>query len=400
LDIGTTPEFAGPIAVARELRGFLESHAGQCERERRVPEVVIERLRESGLFRMMFPRRAGGPGLKLITHIETIAEIAKGCTSTGWVFGLLSGIAGTAAGLPPEAKSLLFPSGDELFCSASALTGIAKPIAGGYLVSGSWGYASGCLHAAWAMNGVQVLDADGAMADRGFAIIPLQNPAVTIEDSWHVAGVAGSGSNTIIARDVFIPSALMLLASNVPDPASLLAMEGLEPRDHWPMEPLFPLVVLAPMLGAAVALLERVTAEMQQRRIVGWSYPARSDSQALVGALGLAGMEIDSAWLHVRRATALVDETAQTRPLSGFEKAQIQSDCGRAAQLVRTAAERLMDVAGPAAFAKSSPMQRLWRDLSLGARHNALNANLSMELYGRALIGLESNIELIPNIAR
>ena len=59
-----------------------------------------------------------------------------------------------------------------------------------------------------------------------------------------------------------------------------------------------------------------------------------------------------------------------------------------------------MDVAGPAAFAISSPLQRLWRDLSLGARHNAVNARLSMELYGRALLGRESNIDLIPNIAR
>jgi alkylation response protein AidB-like acyl-CoA dehydrogenase len=111
-------------------------------------------------------------------------------------------------------------------------------------------------------------------------------------------------------------------------------------------------------------------------------------------------MEIDGAWLHVRQAAAMLDETAQRRPISGFEKARIQADCGRAAELVRAAAERLMDIAGPAAFAVSSPLQRLWRDLALGARHNAVNARLSMELYGRALLDLDSNIDLIPDIAR
>jgi alkylation response protein AidB-like acyl-CoA dehydrogenase len=174
----------------------------------------------------------------------------------------------------------------------------------------------------------------------------------------------------------------------------------LEPRDFWPMEPLFPLVVLSPMLGAATALLERTAAGMGQRGIVGWRFGRRSESPVLVEQLGSAAMEIEAAWLHVRGAAALMDETAQERPLSGFEKARIQADCGRAAELLRTAGDRLMDVAGPAAFATSNPLQRFWRDLSLGTRHNALNARLSMELYGRALLGLESTLTLLPDISR
>jgi alkylation response protein AidB-like acyl-CoA dehydrogenase len=388
------------VARARELRPLFEANAERCETERRVPDEVIQALHDAGLMRMMHPRRAGGPGVPLIAHIETIAEIAKGCASTAWVFGLLSGIAGTAAGLPVEATSILFPAGDELFCSASAPTGTATKVDGGYRVTGRWGYGSGCLHAAWAMNGVVVLGDDGAPVDGGFAIISLHDPHVTIEDTWHVTGVAGSGSNTIVAAAVFVPDALMILASRTPDPLVLLSIEGLEPRDKWPMEPLFPLIVFAPMLGAVDALLEKVAAAMSNRRVAGWGYASHADSQILVGQLGLAAMEIDGAWLHVRRAAAMLDETAQHRPISGFEKARIQADCGRAAELVRSAAERLMDVAGPAAFATSSPLQRIWRDLSLGARHNAVNARLSMELYGRALLGRESNIDLIPDIVR
>lgn len=70
--------------------------------------------------------------------------------------------------------------------------------------------------------------------------------------------------------------------------------------------------------------------------------------------------------MHVRRAVAMIDETAQSRPLSGFDKARIQADCGFAMRQLRRAAERLMEIAGPGSFGASSPLQRLWRDLSLG----------------------------------
>jgi alkylation response protein AidB-like acyl-CoA dehydrogenase len=160
-----------PLAIARSLRPLLAGHAEECERQSRVPEAVMHGLRVSGLFKMMFPKRAGGPGVQLITHLETIAELAKGCTSTAWSFGLLSGVTGAMAGLPPPAPALIFKTGEELCCSAVSLTGKAKRVGEGYVVSGSWGYASGCLHAAWAWNGICVLDDDGNVTDSGFGLI-------------------------------------------------------------------------------------------------------------------------------------------------------------------------------------------------------------------------------------
>jgi alkylation response protein AidB-like acyl-CoA dehydrogenase len=387
---------ADPVAVAASLRPLLESHADDCERERRIVAPVMAALHESGLFHITAPCRAGGPGHRLITHIETVAELAKGCVGTAWAYGLLSGITGTALALPPSVADLLFRSGEELFCSASALTGKAVVVPGGYRVSGRWGYGSGCLHADWALNGVMVNTAQGS--EPAMAFLDLRDAACRIEDNWHMAGMAGSGSNMIVADALFVPDELILWTARTPPAEVLMAMEGLEPRDRWPMEPLFPLGVLAPMLGAATALLEGVVQAMPRRQVVGWFYAGQSGSDALVGATGRAAMEIDSAWLHIRRAAEMLDETAQQRVLTGYDKAQMQADCGYAMELLRTAGNRLMDVAGPGAFALASPLQRLWRDLNVGTRHNALNAQLSVELYGRAIAGLPSNIALLPDI--
>ena len=388
-----------PVAIAASLRPLLMAHADEAEREGRIPEPVFKALRETGLLRMMAPRRAGGFGCNILTHMRTVAELAKGCAGSAWAFGLLSGCTGTAAGMGPEATEILFKTGEELFCSVSSPTGTATPVDGGYRVSGQWGYGSGCLHADWAMNGVKVLDDGGEVVDSAFAIIPLTHTdRVAINNTWHVLGVKGSGSNTIVADQVFVPAPLMMLRSQTPSQAVLLTLPGLEDKERVPQEPLFPLGVLSPTLGAATALLEQVTDNMKTKSVVGWHYPTQASSEVLVQQLGEAAMEIDSAWLHIRRAASYMDDIAPTRVLTGFEKARIQADCGHAMQLLRRAGERLMDIAGPSAFADGNPLVRFWRDLSFASRHNALNSRLSLELYGRGLLGQPSNLMLLANI--
>lgn len=102
----------------------------------------------------------------------------------------------------------------------------------------------------------------------------------------------------IVAENVFVPEELILKPSDTPPPEVLLEMEGLEARDRWPMEPLFPLGVLAPMLGAAMAMLEHVVEVMDRRPVVGWTFTTQTASEALIGMTGRAAMEIDSAWLR------------------------------------------------------------------------------------------------------
>lgn len=391
---------ADPVAIARTLTPLLARHAAAAEQERRASSEAIEAIRAAGLFQTMFPRRAGGAGHKLITQVETIAELARGCPGTAWAFGLLMSVTASAASMGPAVRERVFKTGNELVCSVAGQIGTARAVDGGYIVDGSWAYGSGCMHADWALNGVRFIDDQGAVIDAGFAFLPLAGPDVEIQDTWFTAGLCASGSNTIVARNAFVPVPLALRFSQLRAAAGSVNPATLEPRDRWPVEPLFPLGVLSPMLGAADAMLAIVTANLPKRPTIGWKYANQADSETFVGQLGEAALEIDSAWLHIRRAVNMIDETAQTRALSGFEKARVQADCGYAMRQLRRAGERLMEIAGPGAFATSSPLQRLWRDLSVGSRHTALNTMLSTELYGRALLGQDSNLVLLANLQR
>lgn len=389
-----------PVAIAGSLLPLLAKHADEAERAGQIPAPVLTALKQSGLLRMVAPKRFGGFGCDVITHMRTIAELAKACAGSAWAFGLLSGVTGNAASLPEPIRSQLFNSGDELFCSASGLTGIAKPSGSNYIIDGSWAYSSGCMHADWALNGVIIYDDSGKIVDTGFALIPLKdNPAVHIDITWHVLGVKASGSNTIVAQGLEVPGSLILRASQVPSSAVMLSLPELEPRERLPLEPIFPLGVLSPTLGSAMAMRDHVQSLMTRKKIVGWDYPSQADSHSFVQQFGQASMEIDSAWLHIERAAGMLDDKAQQTPLSGYDKAQIQADAGYAMQLLRQAGERLMDIAGPSAFADNNPLQRFWRDLSIASRHSALQSRLSLELYGRAKLGKPSNILLISDIS-
>jgi len=61
-------------------------------------------------------------------------------------------------------------------------------------------------------------------------------------------------------------------------------------------------------------------------------------------------------------------------------------------KLVREAIDTLVSVCGARAFAEASPIQRMWRDANVASRHGMLATGRNLEIYGRALLGVEDNI--------
>ena len=193
------------LAYARSLRPEIAQRALEAERTRRLPEETVDALRDSGLLRGVLPRRFGGSGIRLIDQIEIAAELARGCGSTAWVYTLLgaatSGVPSLIADQDGREEVLSDPRAAVAAVFASD-KGTAKPVGGkgsDYVVSGTWSFASGCLHAQWFSGGVTFPD-----GTPGAAIMRISD--VTIKDVWHVAGMRGTGSNTVVANEVNVPA--------------------------------------------------------------------------------------------------------------------------------------------------------------------------------------------------
>lgn len=79
-------EAAAPGGWTREgLRGFVERevvpHAGEWDREERIPPEVIRRLAEAGYLGALVPREHGGAGVDTATFGALNEELGRGCSS-------------------------------------------------------------------------------------------------------------------------------------------------------------------------------------------------------------------------------------------------------------------------------------------------------------------------------
>jgi alkylation response protein AidB-like acyl-CoA dehydrogenase len=262
--------------------------------------------------------------------------------------------------------------------------GTARRVGGGYEVNGSWPYASGSQHADWAMVSAKTV---GNEAEEGICMLfaPIGVSGFAIENTWHVTGMRGSSSNSLAAKQTFVSEDCVLAG----DWAKAIgtSVEDADPRDNWPFATVGGLYLIPPVLGAARKLLDLVVANAGKKGVMHWDYPRQVSSHVVLHQIGESAIEIDTALQMVLQAADAVDTTAQQRRLTRTEQVRFQAAQGFAMQLVRTAADRLMSVAGSSGFAASSALQRAWRDIAVGSRHAFLNSDQSFELYGRELTG-------------
>lgn len=381
------------LARARALRPLLEKNAAQCERERRIAEENLRALEDADLFAVLVPERVGGQGASMVTQLEVASELGRGCASTAWVQTLLNVTAWAASLLPPAAQREVFAGlRPARVCGVLTPGGKAVPVAGGYRVSGTWAFASGCLHASWATTGALFPARDPDTSEQGLVCMKLSE--LEIKDTWHVAGMCGTGSHTLIAHEVFVPHHRALGGPPPPADATGAPLPA-APSDRWPVISVLALVLLGPSLGMAEAILDAVRAGLGKSGVSYTLYARKADSGALLHELGKAAMMIESARLLALQCAQKIDAAACGHELDALERAWLRGACGHAAELLRSATESLVSAAGASCFAESNPIQRLWRDLSVATRHAFLATSPSYESYGRALAGLPPVFQLL-----
>ena len=191
------------VAKATALVPLIREYAEQSSAERRVAPEVIAALEAEGLFKLFVPRRYGGYEENLRTAMETIAEVATGDGSTAWAVACSTCARGSAPRSPSRRRMMC--SGRTRTPSAAASSLLAARPSGS--TAATWSaangpYSSGSFAADWGTLGL-ALDVEEGEDPRALALIPKE--AWTIKPTWFVAGMKGSGSDTIVVEDHFVP---------------------------------------------------------------------------------------------------------------------------------------------------------------------------------------------------
>ena len=389
--ITDVPDRSALIARAANIRAILEESAEQTDAGRRLADAAVAALRANGLCRLMVPKRVGGYQTDIRTYIEVMAEIGRGCGSSAWVSSLINVCAWLTSLFPEQAQRDVWGANPDAWVAGSlAPIGEATPVDGGWRVTGKWPWASGSLHAQWAACGIHMKNDKGEMANLGLSLMPMTD--VSIEDTWFMVGMKGTGSNTIVAKDAFVPAHRFL-----PYPKAFHGEYLTEFKDESlyraAFVPLTVLILAGAQLGVARAALDLVKQWAPKRGITHTTFRSQAESSGFQILFADAAMKVDTAFLHAFRAADDLDAAARAvRQMTLEERARVRTDTALVAKTCREAVELLVQAHGTSSLADWNRMQRLWRDVHVASHHAITEWQVNLEIYGKAMLGIEPNI--------
>ncbi|MFD1538858.1 acyl-CoA dehydrogenase family protein [Nonomuraea guangzhouensis] len=378
------------VERAEALLPLLREQAAKTEEDRRVPDEVIDALGAAGLFRLSVPKRYGGLGTDMRTMLEVSAKVAEGDGSTAWVVTLINVCNWLTSLFPAQAQEEVFADPQVKVSGVLTPSSSARRVEGGWRVSGRWFYNSGSWHATWAVLGVPLTDDSGEVVDQALVLVPRAD--FEIEDVWFVAGMRGTGSNCLIVGDVFVPEHRVLSV-----PSAIEGDYGTQHTDELlyraAFVPVLALVLAAPQIGLGRAALRYVTERAGRKAISYTFYETQAESTAFQLQIAEAANRIDTAYLHAVRAASDIDSFAERGEYPPtLLRARVRSDTGVAVQNVVAAIQTLLDAHGAGSFAEVNPLQRIWRDANVAARHAVAVPQIGFEVYGKALLGVDDQI--------
>jgi 3-hydroxy-9,10-secoandrosta-1,3,5(10)-triene-9,17-dione monooxygenase len=312
-------------------------------------------------------------------------EIAHGDGAQAWVANVYAEHAFWIALIPEPAQQEVWGKNPATFVSSS-ISQVGQTVertADGCVVSGRWPFASGAHHAEWTVIG-ELVPEPGGGARYHFLLVPMSD--LSIVDDWHTMGLAGTGSMSVAAERVFVPSHRMLSNAEV--------LAGDTPGARINPNPIYRMPVFGfSGLGLAsipVGIAEAMTLEFGQSiGERGTHGRAAATVPNLLARVSEASAEAHAARLLVLDAARL--NTAKLRGggrLDRADAARTLRNGAYACLLSRRAAARLFEATGGHGIHLGGFMQRGFRDIHAAAAHRGLSWDSATVNFGKLISGL------------
>lgn len=369
----------------RELTPLIRERAAEAERERRLPVESVKELKESGVMRLLQPRRYGGYEADPRLFYESLFAVAAACGSTGWVTGVVGVHPWQIALFPDQVQSEVWGDDPDTWVSSSYMPGGRMvPTDGGYILNGRWSFSSGCDHCQWVILGVIVDRGDGSAPAMWNVLIPRSD--YRIEDVWRTMGLCGTGSNDIVVEDLFVPEYRTI------DLVKMFAWEspGLvlntSPLYRLPFGTMFSNAITGAIIGMAEGILAENLEYTKAR--VSKSWGKATEDPYTVSALGRAASDVDACRSHLLSNIGTMYDTASAGGEITVEmRSRARRDQVQGTARTIAAIDDIFDRSGAGTIMLSNPIQRLWRDAHAGRHHTVNSIDRSLHSYGMTIMG-------------
>src|SRR5262245_29578213 len=386
MDLGTPEEMKDR---AQALLPHVAASAEETERQRRLAEPLVTALIEAGLFRLLLPRALDGAEVDPVTFVEIIEAVASADGSTAWVMCQTAGTSMSAAYLSPHAADEIFRSPRGILAWGPGSGARAVETDGGYRISGTFSFASGCRHAACLGAYCTVVGRDGlprrredGSVDSRTMIFPASS--ATMMDVWHVIGLRGTGSDSYTVKDLFVPHDFTVVRDEPSvrrHPGALYCFRSGN---------LFAAGFAGVALGIVRTMMDEFAALAAGKVPRGFSTTLRESA--------VVQSQIAEAEARLRSARALLmssvveswQEVGRLGELTLDRRVAIRLASTYAIQQAKAAADTIYHLAGSAAIFASGAFERRFRDIH-AVTQQMQGRQSHFETVGRHLLGLATD---------
>ena len=366
------------------VRDVVAKGADEAEQLRTLPAATVAALRDTGLLGLKLPAVLGGAEADPVTQIDVIEALTAVDPSTGWCLM----VGATTAALPAvflgDAPMRVMFAGGAMPLAAGCYMPTGQAIAqpGGFRVTGRWAFASGIRHAEWVSGTAWVVRDGAASPERRVFVV--RTDEVDVHDTWHVAGLRGTGSCDFSVKEHFVPEEFTWDIERAhPRRGGALYRLGL-PAFVTNEHAAFALGVARRALDAITALAAGKTRGLKPAPLIG-----RGSFQRFVG----------EAELRLRAARALAVQLNEAafitvgigESLTARQHAELRSAAVLATETALDIVTRAFRYAGGSAVYDASVLQRCLRDLNAGAQHFMVSDS-AYEGLGQILLGLPGDV--------
>jgi len=131
------------------LLPLIENRAAEAENLGRLTDDVVDALRKSGFYTMLFPKEVGGAEISPFDAMQIVERLSYAHASVGWCT-LVNNMEGLTMAIYIEDAGIaeVFADGVDITIAGNGVPrGFARPVDGGYMIRGHWAYGSAIAHA-------------------------------------------------------------------------------------------------------------------------------------------------------------------------------------------------------------------------------------------------------------
>lgn len=367
------------IERARAMIPVLRSRTEQVEKDRSVPTQTIQEFMDAGFFRVLQPRRWGGWEMSPEVFWRILMELGRGCSSSAWNMMILGVHQWEFGQMDPQAGDDVWGQDNRVLVASSyAPTGNVKKVDGGYLLSGRWPTSSGGDHGQWAFLGGNLKDDQGQVIDRCSFLVSRQD--YELIDDWHVFGLCGTGSKSLVVKEAFVPEHRMhsIIDYRLDDRGAMYL---------WPFLTVFCASVSAVLCGFGQQAVDIYSEQMKTRLNTGNGLQAAL-SPYVRDRLGNAVVRIQSARGRLFQLMAETTPQVMRRELLSMDqRVQYACEIAQVGRNIEEAVLLLFKATGARGIFLDNPIQKVLRDVLVASNHITQNGDDTAGVLGGYLLG-------------